>query len=116
MMKFQQGKITRFIKSFEMNDLYDAVYEPTQGDPPSSYVRSPVDGFALVIELEHGGGPAHRCETVEPFEFGDTGFTLCCSIKNFLGVVRRGDSLPEWMMDELGLEFSKVRFAISREK
>jgi hypothetical protein len=79
------------IKSFVLSDSYDAIFGGGGGDSPGEFSRTPVDGFAVI------SGVAQDDE-VQPFELGETGFELLPSIVNYLGVVRRGEELPEWML------------------
>ena len=86
------------IKSFVLSDSHDAIFGGGEGDAPGGFSRTPVDGFAIIA-----AGSLIACDVldddeIQPFEFGELGFQLLPSIGNYLGVVKRGDELPEWML------------------
>lgn len=88
---------TRKIRSFKLNDQYEAVYGGSASDTPGESHRLRVHGFALVsIDYGDGFGPQ---DVVMPFLFADTGFEMCEDCSNYLGVVPAGGELPGWMQD-----------------
>jgi len=83
-----EANVTR-IKSFEMNNGYEAIYRGASGDPPGSFGRIRIHGFALVTDGD--------VDSVEPFLIGDDGFEVCNEAQNYIGIVPYGSPLPEWM-------------------
>lgn len=81
------------IKSFELNNQYEAIYSGTKNDPPGAYGRIRIHGFAHVSRVADGV----REESIEPFLIADMGFELCGWADNYIGIVPAGEKVPEWM-------------------
>ena len=95
------------IKSFVMTSLYDWI--AYQDDCEQGFCLFPVDGFALVEKWSCVSGES--CDMYEdevaPFCYDDMGFSLCQSFSNYLGIMKRGEPVPEWVSDEVAYRKSK---------
>jgi hypothetical protein len=85
------------IKSFVMDDSYEAVYGGGRHDCKGTFVRCRIAGFAVIRRGSFVRREQIWQDEVAPFELGELGFALCESIDNFLGVVKVGEEMPEWM-------------------
>jgi hypothetical protein len=85
------------IKSFVLSDSHDAIFGGGEYDSPGGFCRIPVDGFAIIAAGSLVARDVLDDDEIQPFEFGECGFQLVSSINNYLGVVKRGEDIPEWM-------------------
>lgn len=95
------------IKSFVIDSSYDCIVNDK--DEELGYGLLPVDGFALVEEGSFINGDYGETfeDNVFPFFFDDIGTSLCQSFHNYIGIVKRGDAIPAWILEEVERRNSK---------
>jgi hypothetical protein len=95
------------IKSFVMDSSYDWIVRDE--DEEIGYALFRVDGFVLLEKGSFVNGD--ECDTAEdqvvPFSFDDMGFSLCQSFSNHIGIVKRGDPIPSWVLSQVARQNSK---------
>ena len=85
------------IKSFVLDDSYEAVYGGSKHDRKGESIRHRIDGFAVISRGSFIASEPIWQDEIAPFEFSELGFSLCESVVNFLGIVKVGEPIPGWM-------------------
>lgn len=95
------------IKSFVMDSSYDWIVSDKGEELGYGLFR--VDGFALLEKGSFVSGDEYDTaeDQVVPFAFDDMGFSLCESFSNHIGIVNRGDPIPDWVLERVARQNSK---------
>lgn len=98
-MVAQMTSVSKTIKSMQLDDSYEAIYGGSRLDKAGEFVRERITGFVVLAAGSFVSGEPLLCDEVQPFVMGELGFELCCQSQNYIGVVKLGENLPQWMME-----------------